>query len=42
MAGVAEHVARRFSQRCYAGLDTLSLETEFLDTPAGDAGGDNC
>ena len=32
MAGVAEHVARRFSQRCYAGLDTLSLETEFLDT----------
>lgn len=31
MARVAERVARRFSERCYAGLDGPSLQTEFLD-----------
>ncbi len=32
MARVAERVVRRFSDRCYAGLDAPALEAEFLDT----------
>lgn len=31
MARVAERVARRFSERCYAGLDAPSLQAELLD-----------
>jgi DNA-binding CsgD family transcriptional regulator len=31
MARVAERVARGFSERCYAGLDALSLQNQFLD-----------
>ncbi len=31
MERVAERVARRLSERCYAGLDAPSLQTEFLD-----------
>ncbi len=32
MARVAERLVRRFSERCHAGLDAPSLQTEFLDT----------
>lgn len=32
MARVGEGVARRFSERCHAGLDASTLQTEFLDT----------
>jgi len=32
MARVAEGAARQLSQRCYAGLDVVSLQAEFLDT----------
>lgn len=31
MARQAEQVARRFSERCRAGLDAQTLQTEFLD-----------
>ncbi len=31
MVQVAQRVARRFSERCYAGLDAPSLQAEFLD-----------
>ncbi len=32
VARLAERVARRFSQRCYAGLDASSLQAELLET----------
>lgn len=32
MTRVAEGVARRFTERCYAGLDASSLQAELLDT----------
>ena len=32
MAPVTDRMARRFSERCYSGLDASSLQAEFLDT----------